>query len=285
MNAQEALGYARNSLRNASIEHAAREAALLLGWVLGWTPHQVYVHPERKLAPAERERLQEALDRRCRGEPVQYITGRQEFMSLEFAVGPGVLIPRPETEFLVEAATACRPRLAVDVGTGSGAIAVSLAVLSPDTVVYATDVDNSALEMARQNAARHHVHHRVRFFQGDLLDALSGQGLERRVDVVVSNPPYIPSSEWAHLPREVRDFEPRLALDGGTDGLEVYRRLVPQARSYLSPQGKLLLEAGAGQARAIGRILEEAGFCVESIRYDYAGIERVLQARSTGEVT
>jgi release factor glutamine methyltransferase len=180
---------------------------------------------------------------------------------------------------LVELAVACRPRTVVDVGTGSGAIAVSVAVLCPEAVVYATDISPDALAYARANAAFHAVEARVRFFPGDLLAPLAGQGLEGAVDVVVSNPPYIARSQWESLPREVREYEPRVSLDGGEDGLDVYRRLAIPALPYLSPGGRLLLECGEGQAEGVRGILEQAGWQVEGIHRDLAGIQRAIQAR------
>lgn len=279
MNAGQALQQGRQRLLAAGIGEAAREAASLLAGVTGWTPHRVYVHPEHQLTARQVEELGALLARRVQGEPLQYLLGRQEFMSLEFSVGPGVFIPRPETELLVELAVACRPRAVVDVGTGSGAIAVAVAVLCPGAVVYATELAPAALAYARANAARHAVAARVRFCPGDLLDALAGLRLEGRVDVVVSNPPYIARRRWADLPSEVREFEPRTSLDGGEDGLDAYRRLAPQALPYLSPGGRLLLECGEGQAGDVSVILEQAGWQVEGIHRDLAGIQRAIQAR------
>lgn len=279
MNAGQALQQGRERLLAAGIGGAAREAASLLASIVGWTPHRVYVYPGHPLTARQLEGLEALLARRAQGEPLQYLLGHQEFMSLQFSVGPGVLIPRPETELLVELAVACRPRTVVDVGTGSGAIAVSVAALCPEAVVYATDISPDALAYARVNAAFHAVEARVRFFPGDLLAPLAGQGLEGDVDVVVSNPPYIARSQWDSLPREVREYEPRVSLDGGEDGLDVYRRLAIPAHPYLSPGGRLLLECGEGQAEGVRGILEQAGWQVEGIHRDLAGIQRAIQAR------
>lgn len=279
MNAGQALQQGRERLKAAGTVEAAREAASLLAAVIGWMPHRVYMHPEHLLTAEQAEKLWALVARRAQGEPLQYLLGRQEFMSLEFSVGPGVFIPRPETELLVELAVARCPRTVVDVGTGSGAIAVAVAVACPGAVVYATEVSPAALAYARANAARHPVEARVLFCPGDLLDALSGRGLEGCVDVVVSNPPYIARRRWGSLPKEVREFEPRVSLDGGEDGLDVYRRLAPLCLPYLSSGGRLLLECGEGQAGPVSGLLEAAGWQVERIHCDYAGIQRVLEAR------
>lgn len=227
--------------------------------------------------------------RRAAGEPVQYITGEQWFFGLPFTVTPAVLIPRPETELLVEAVleTADRlwpddgagaaPRLHVaDIGTGSGAIAVALAVRRPHWRLFATDLSPDALAVARANAERHGVAERITFLAGDLLEPFAAGGRDaRKLDIVVSNPPYIPSSDLAGLQREVRDYEPRLALDGGPDGLDPYRRMAARLRTLPAVPRVVAFEVGFGQARAVAGLLSDAG-CWPDLRIirDYAGIER-----------
>ncbi len=228
------------------------------------------------------------LERKAAGEPVQYLIGEQWFYGLPFAVTPAVLIPRPETELLVEAVLEAADRLwpdargateradaaaptVVDVGTGSGAIAVTLASQRPGWRVEASDLSADALETARGNAARHCAAARMRFAQGDLLAPFAGRG----IDVLVSNPPYIPASDIAGLQREVRDHEPRLALDGGKDGLDPYRRMLEQLPSLAAVPRIVAFELGQGQAQEVARMLREAGHWPDiRIVSDYAGIER-----------
>jgi release factor glutamine methyltransferase len=219
----------------------------------------------------------ELLERRRRGEPIQYITGETEFYGLPFRVTPEVLIPRPETEHLVEkvielAARFEQPRI-VDVGTGSGAIAVALAHEWLSAVITAIDLSSSALAIARENAKRNEVD--LRFLDGDLLAPVAGECFE----IVVSNPPYVPSGDRATLSVEVREYEPALALFAGDDGLDVYCRLIPAAFGALVPGGYVALEIGYGQSKAITELLAKAGF--EQIEFvpDLQGIPRVASAR------
>lgn len=237
-----------------------------------------------EIPPGLEEDLRGLLARRAGGEPLAYITGHREFMGLDFAVSPEVLIPRPETELLVEKALEIlkerrRPggggQVAVDVGTGSGAIAVSLAALLEGLKVYATDISPEALEVAGKNAARHGVRDRVDLLPGDLLAPLLDiPGL--RADLVAANLPYVPAPEIDGLMAEVRDHEPRGALDGGPDGLDHYRRLVPQARRLLRPGGNLLIEIAPDQGAALKEIL---GGWEAEVFPDLAGRERLVSAR------
>ncbi|KAF1086005.1 Release factor glutamine methyltransferase [Sporotomaculum syntrophicum] len=249
---RERLLQAAKYLRDKGAFSPRLDAEVLLAHVLG--RDRVYLYREASLVlNADSERIYQALlERRACGEPVAYLTGHKEFMGLDFAVGPHVLIPRPETELLVEKALAILAtwpgqRLAVDVGTGSGAIAVSLANMAPaGTVVHAIDISPQALEIARANALRHGIE--VVFHRGDLLAPLQGVLAPGSVTVITANLPYIPSNAMAGLPRDVRNYEPALALDGGSDGLDVYRRLIPQAETWLSPGGQLLMEISPEQA-------------------------------------
>jgi release factor glutamine methyltransferase len=213
------------------------------------------------------------------GEPIQYITGATEFYGLPFRVTRDVLIPRPETEHSVEkvlelAATFERPRI-VDVGTGSGAIAVSLAHHLFDAKITATDLSMAALDIALENAANNAVADRIRFVGGDLLTPVA----DEQFDIVVSNPPYVAESDRTLLNVEVRDFEPSLALFSGTEGLAIYRRLIPQAFAVLAAGGYLVLEIGYGQAEAIKSLLAEAGFRGTAFTADLQGIPRVATAQ------
>ncbi|OPA75737.1 protein-(glutamine-N5) methyltransferase, release factor-specific [Paenibacillus selenitireducens] len=233
--------------------------------------------------PAEHEvEWQAVLARKASGEPAQYIIGEQEFYGLPFEVTPDVLIPRPETELLVEAVVKEGRRLwpdgaptAADIGTGSGAIAVTLASQCPTWRIAASDISPAALAVAQRNAARNSVAARIAWHSGDLLAPLAGQGL----DILVSNPPYIPASVIAGLQSEVRDYEPRTALDGGTDGLDPYRRMLAQLPLLAAPPRVVGFELGQGQAREVAAWMEAAGhWDTVYIVSDLAGIERHVMA-------
>ncbi|MGA3223402.1 MAG: peptide chain release factor N(5)-glutamine methyltransferase [Acidobacteriaceae bacterium] len=273
--AGEALQAARARLAAVS-KNPRRDAELLLAHLLGWDQAALLTHPERVLSPAEADQFESMLRRRLASEPVQYITGVQEFFGLPFEVSPAVLIPRPETEHLVEAVLErfgreSSPRI-VDVGTGSGAIAVALAHALPRSQVTAVDLSSAALEVARRNAERHGVLERVTLLQSDLLAVLESADFE----VVLSNPPYIAEGEV--LEPQVLNYEPRSALYAGPTGLEIYERLIPQARRVLKPQGWLMLEIGYGQSTALSRLLSD--WNEVSFLNDLQGIPRVVQAKT-----
>ncbi len=250
------------------------DAELLVGHVLTLPRIQLYVQSDRPLSADELAAIRELIKRRQAGESVAYLVGKKEFWKLEFAVDARVLVPRPDTETLIEVATdrlgeSAAARIA-DVGTGSGAIAVTLAKLRADAAVYASDVSEDALAVARANAERHGA--AVTFVAGDLAAPLIAHA---PFTLIVANLPYIPTGELAGLPAEVR-VEPALALDGGPDGLVLVRRLVTAAPALLSPGGALALEIGAGQAPATAALLREAGFTDVQIKRDLGGIERIV---------
>jgi len=236
----------------------------------------LYLNFEKPLNQSELAAYRSMVARRAGREPLQHILGTQDFHGLEFQVSPDVLIPRHDTETLVECALARMPtaRSVLDIGTGSGCIAVVLAGLLPDARVTASDISAAALEIARRNASRNRVN--IEFLQGSLLEPVAG----RCFDLIVSNPPYIPTTDIAGLEPEVRDGDPRGALDGGPDGLDFYRALIPPAAFHLNPFGWLLLEIGIGQAREVAELFREAaGFEDICITPDPGGIERVVGAR------
>lgn len=256
------------------------DAEVLLMHALQVDRLQLLLHPERELAEAERTAFAAAVARRRRGEPVAYIRGEKEFWSLAFEVSPAVLIPRPDTECLVEAVLArCgdpagAPRV-IDIGTGSGAIAVALARELPAAAIVATDISREALAVARRNAARHGVAGRIAFRCGHLFAAAAGS-----FDIIVSNPPYIPAGLHPQLPPGVRDFEPRGALVAGGDGLACLREVIGEGVARLRPGGWLCLEIGAEQGEAVAALLREAGGYGEiGIGQDYGGLDRVATAR------
>ena len=250
--AGEVLQAARARLASTS-QYPRRDAELILAHVLACDQTALLTHPERVLSPAETDQFENLLRRRLASEPVQYLTGTQEFFGLLFEVSSDVLIPRPETEHLVEAVLERFDRDAnlriVDVGTGSGAIAVAIAHALPRSRVTAVDLYPPALEIARRNAERHGVIDRVTLLQSDLLAAVG----RTEFDVVVSNPPYIADGEV--LEPQVANYEPRSALYAGPTGLEVYERLIPQARTYSGQEGWLMMEIGYGQHPALEALL------------------------------
>jgi release factor glutamine methyltransferase len=258
------------------IESPRLTIELLLADVLKKKRLELYLEFERELDDKTLENLREMVKRRISGEPVQYITGEAEFCGLKFAVDRRVLIPRPETELLVEAAAERKPSKIVDVGTGSGCIAVALAKRLPAAEITGIDASPEALQVAAANVHRHDLEKNVRLLPGDLLEALPDSFT---ADAIVSNPPYIASGELAKLPREVKDFEPVHALVAGEDGLEVIRRLVIDAKRFLSsPNGFVALEMGAGQRAAVEQLFVGADYTVAQVLKDLQGHERVIVA-------
>lgn len=274
---------ARDLLRDAGIANAARETDWLLAFAWGASPHRLTLDGAQPVSAREAEQAWALLRRRAARAPLQYLLGTQEFRGLEFTVTPDVLIPRPETELLVEEALRAvvdvKEPVIADVGTGSGCIAVALARECPDATVYALDCSSGALAVAQSNAARHGLRARIRFIQADLLEAF-GVGSAEAFDVIVSNPPYIPARDVETLQPEVARYEPRLALAAGPDGLDFYRRLLRDAPPLLKPGGQLILELGCGQSDAVTQMARRRGvFDGVSCRQDAARIDRVLIAR------
>jgi len=260
----------------AGIESPRLTIELLLAHVLQKKRLNLYIEFEREIDEPTLERLREMVKRRVAGEPLQYITGEAEFCGLKFAVDRRVLIPRPETELLVEVVAGRSPGKIVDVGTGSGCIAVALAKKLPDAQITGIDVSPEALEVAAGNIKRIGAEKNVRLLRGDLLQALPDSFA---ADAIVSNPPYIASGELAKLPKEVKDFEPLRALIAGEDGFEVIRRLVTDAKRFLSsPDGFIALEIGAGQRPAVEELFLRAKYEVAQVLKDLQGHERVIVA-------
>jgi release factor glutamine methyltransferase len=281
------LELAHRHLESKGIAGARLDAELLLAEVLGMSRIELYTSYDRPLSKPEVDAYRELLRRRAAREPVAYIIGRREFWSLQFAVDRRVLIPRPETELLVESAvkvlrervvdlSGSRRLRVADVGTGSGAVAVALATEVSELDLVATDASAAVLEVAPDNARRHGVVERIEFRQGDACGAFD-EG--ERFDVIVSNPPYVADGELAELEPEIRNWEPRSALAAGHDGLDVVRRLVAEAPAYLEPDGWLLVEIGSTQADAVARLLEGESWRSLAISRDLAGNQRVVAAR------
>jgi release factor glutamine methyltransferase len=281
----------------------------------------LYLNFERVLTPAETDALRELVKRRGQREPLQHIVGSTSFCGHEIAVNRQALVPRPETELLAEfgwqflqdragnplpagrRAEDCAPYQALDFGTGTGCIAIALAAKCPQAKIAATDISAEALALAKENAARNQVAERIEFLRGDGFAALMSEGRVTQVhdssaeteirdscnsslrkwefDLIISNPPYIPSAEIATLQPEVRDFDPRAALDGGADGLDFYRKLAAEAKPFLKQDGKIMLEFGDGQAEAVKDIFEMQKWIVEAVKEDYSQRERILVAKSS----
>ncbi len=268
-------------LRAADIATARQDAELLLAHVLETTRLALHLEPERELDPGEVAHAEALLARRETHEPLQYILGVEEFRGLQLAVGPGVFIPRPETELLVERALAVCPEaaaVALDLGTGSGAVACALAVKRPGIAVRAVELSAEAAAWARRNVARLGVADRVTVLEGDLFAPLAARGLERACDLVVANPPYIARPALAALPEEVRRWEPALALDGGPTGLAVIARILTTAPAFVRPGGRVLLEIGRDHAPALrAHLVSDAHYGLSLFHRDLLGYERVLE--------
>lgn len=278
----DARSWAIGELQRARIESPALTADLLLGFVLGRDRVYLLSHREEALADEARNRIEHLTTLRARRKPLQHLTGEQEFYGLGFSVSPDVLIPRPETEILVEKAlellaTSLPPRARfVDIGVGSGCIAISVAHGSPSSIGWALDLSAAALRVARQNAARHQVSEKILLIQSDLLDCFSPRPY---FHLILCNPPYVALTECDSLQPEVRDHEPHQALFGGESGLDIYARLLPEASLRLVPGGFLLLEVGAGQASEVGGMIEKAALHVEMTLDDLQGIPRCVVGR------
>lgn len=274
-------------LEQCNVPSAPLSAELLLMHILRRDRAWLYAHPEYELSPEEAGAYSQLVERRGQGVPTQYLTGRQEFWGLEIEVGPGVLIPRPETEHVIEVALKrlgqrhAQPLRIADVGTGSGCIAIALARELPRADIVATDNSAVALEYARRNAARHEVADRIQFFETNLLDAcleLSGQP-QSFFDVIVSNPPYVGRKDAVDLPREVREHEPAEALFAGDQGLDIYPALVDEAARALCPNGILVVEIGYNLAEHVRSLLSAPRWSDLMVTRDWAGIERVISAK------
>ena len=318
MDLRTALKQGLAQLRAARVPSHTLAAELLLLHVLGRDRTWIYAHPEEEIAELDAERYFALIVRRSSGEPTQHLTGKQEFWGLEFEVAPDVLIPRPETEHVIEVAldrlalreirAGRKPMLRgeglhiADVGTGSGCIAIALAKELPGATIYATDISSAALAVARRNAARHSVSDRIHFLESNLLDAVSAVGPQHAapllgkpsagatqespgtshqsplLDLIVSNPPYVGRREAATLMREVRDHEPEIALYGGEEGYEFYADLITQAAERLKPGGILVLELGHNSLPAVQPLLDAPVWTNVAVTNDLAGIPRVIAA-------
>ena len=293
MQLKDSLSAAISRLTTDEVPSPRMNAELLLMFTLNCDRAYLFAHPEHELTAGEETRYEAALAERSRGVPAQYITGHQEFWGMDLIVTPAVLIPRPETEHVIETVleiqtSGVRPQTSdqidpevrgpgyrlriVDVGTGSGCIALALAKQLPHAEIHATDISPDALEVARANAARHQLERRIRFHQTDLLEGLRGD-----FDFVVSNPPYVGESEEDQVQLEVRKFEPRNAVFAGPKGTEVIARLIPQARKILRPGARLIMEISGTIAEEVRKLLED--WQDLQIKPDLQSIPRIVRAR------
>jgi release factor glutamine methyltransferase len=276
----EAVAQATQLLDRAVAGNPRLDAERLLAFELGVDRTYLLAHFHDTVDDPRLERFFAKAQARSEGMPLQYLLGSQEFRGLDFAVNQYVLIPRPETELVVEEAlqrlSTGNPWI-VDVGTGSGCIAVSVAVALPGARLWAIDLSAAALDVAARNAARHGVAERIRFLQGDLLSPLRDQNAEGTIDCVLSNPPYVAENELPALQQEVRDWEPRMALVGGPSGLSVCSRLVPEAHRCLRPGGHLIMEIGYSMRDAVVGLFDST-WRLETVREDYNGFPRVVVA-------
>lgn len=286
MTVLEALNWATDYLRDHGVENPRLNAELLLAHSMGLNKEGLYIRLRDGLREGEGETLGDLIRRRASGEPLQYILGHQEFWSFDFRVDSRVLIPRPETEHLVEEALSILINISskkkpsvLELGTGSGAIAISLAREVGNMFLVATDLSGDALMVALENAKQASVSDKIRFVRGDLLHPFRSGEL---FDLILTNPPYIADSDINGLAGEIKDHEPLSALKGGKDGLDFYRRLIPQVPSCLKREGRLLLEVGSAQAGRVSEMIKDNGHFqkVECVK-DLSGMERVVKAQRT----
>ncbi|MDI6783066.1 MAG: peptide chain release factor N(5)-glutamine methyltransferase [bacterium] len=283
MTIQEILRQAEQRLKSAGIDSARLDSEVLLAYVLGYSRSELLVHSAQQLNSDQMVEFLKLVQARKEHQPVAYLTGIKEFMGLDFLVTPEVLIPRPETEILVETTLQIISNLAkqklriLDIGTGSGNIAISLAKQLELAEVVALDISEQAIAVAKQNAILHQVNDRIRFIKSALFDNISET--ENRFEIIVSNPPYIPEPEFEQLSLDIREYEPHQALTGGNDGLNIIRKIIQESADYLTQQGYLIMELGDGQAKKVRNLIEQSSqFDIQSTRFifDLAGKERVV---------
>ncbi|TNF46040.1 peptide chain release factor N(5)-glutamine methyltransferase [bacterium] len=281
---QDAFRWGTRAMIQAGVPDPARDAAVLMGHVTGEDPCSVLLHRAASFGEMEALRFETLVGRRCCREPISHLLGSREFRSLEFKITRDVLTPRPETETLLDLAekylkSLSGPTRVVDVGTGPGTIAVSLAVSVPSCNVVAVDISQAALKIASFNARRHEVRERIHFAQMDLTFSLRSAS---RFDLVISNPPYIRDDEYGSLPPEVRYGDPRCALLAGPEGTEFYEPVALGAGRLLKTGGKLMVEVGKGMDKQVSRIVEKCGYSEIEVASDLAGIDRVVSGRFVG---
>ena len=283
----QALKNINKLFKNNGIINSERETEILLSYFLGMNRSEIYLNSDKILKDIEKTRLEKKIQKRIDKIPLQYITKHQEFMGIDFLVEKGVLIPRPETEILVEEVIGRLKNYkysnnlkVVDLGTGTGIIAISIAKFIKDIIIYATDISKKSLQIALKNAQRHYCKDKIIFLQGDLFEPFIGRIKKRSLDGIISNPPYINSYDFKLLPPEIKNNEPEIALYGGIDGLDYYRKIIRKSPQYLKNNGFIALEVGLNQSKMVKElIIKDTNFNkdIEIIK-DYLGIERVVIA-------
>ncbi len=283
----QALKNISKIFKNKGITNSEREAEILLSYFLKMNRSKMYLNGDRELKNKEKLQLEDMIEKRIKKIPLQYITKHQEFMGMDFLVEKGVLIPRPETEILVEEVIQRLKNYkysnnlkVADLGTGTGVIAISIAKFTEDVIIYATDISKKSLQIALKNAKKHDCKDKIIFLQGDLFEPFIGRIKKNSLDGIISNPPYIDSYDFKSLPPEIKNNEPKIALSGGIDGLDYYRKIMRKSLQYLKKNGFLALEVGLNQSQAVEElILKENNFDEDiEITKDYLGIERVVIA-------
>lgn len=281
----EAINRAASRLSAAGVANARLDAEVLLRHVTDRDRAWLLAHMQDSLSSEQSMVFEVTIDRRAKREPLQYLTGTQEFWGLEFVVTPDVLIPRPETELIVEAVlhsvqNKSIPLTIIDLCTGSGCIAISLSKELAFARIFATDKSEKALDVSQDNARRHGVSEHIRFLTGDLFGPLEELDIRGQIDIIISNPPYVPEGDFRSLQAEVRDFEPKIALVAGPEGTEVHRRIINGAPLYLKKHGALIMEMGIGQAEKLDKMVRSSGAYEEPrVLKDLAGIDRVIVAQ------
>ena len=274
---KELLPVGEKILEDAGVEDYKTNAEALFCFVAGFDRKELFMNQDREASDTEKEEWLSLINRRADGEPLQYITGEQYFMGHRFSVDFSVLIPRPETELLAEKAIGYihadnRVKTVLDLCTGSGVIAISLAIACPRAKITASDISHGAIAVAVQNAAALEVSDRIAFVLSNLFSSLTG----RTFDLIVTNPPYIKTADLRNLAREIKDHEPLSALDGGSDGLDFYRRIAVRVRGFMSPGACLMAEIGENQAEDVSNIFTGAGFASVKVSQDLNGLDRIL---------
>jgi len=279
---KELIPIGERILKEAGVENAKHDAEALIGFAIGLDRQKLFLNQACEVDAPGSACCFDLINRRAAGEPLQYITGEQYFMGFRFLVNPSVLIPRPETELLAERASShlqahTNATRVLDLCTGSGAIAISIAKILPLIKVTASDISEQALGTARKNAFELSVSDRIDFIKSDLFCSIEREACEKEYDLIVTNPPYIKTDELADLQREIKEHEPLSALDGGADGLDFYRRIAFDARSYLHKNGCLLAEIGAAQTQDVSEIFLSNGFSSVEVFQDLSGRDRIVR--------
>ncbi len=287
----QALKNIRKIFKNEGIINSGREAEILLSYFLEMSRSEIYLNSGRVLKNIEKTQLEKKIQKRIENIPLQYITKHQEFMGMDFLVEKGVLIPRPETEILVDEVIKRFKNYkyfnnlkVADLGTGTGIIAICIAKFINNIIIYATDISKKSLQIALKNAQKHECKDKIIFLQGDLFEPFMGKIGKNNLDGIISNPPYIDSYDFESLPPEIKDNEPKIALSGGIDGLDYYRKIIKKSPQYLKKNGFVALEVGLNQSKIVKELINRENKYDKNIKIvkDYSGIDRVVIAYRKG---